>query len=256
MSMNLMAKAMSRKVGNPLRKLVLIKLADNANDKGECWPSYQHVADQCECSKSAVKAHITALIKMGFLSKENRLGENNGKGNTSNVYYLTLDNPVPPKITAPVVSENTGESPENPPVPPESTPPVASDGTRTSHPSEPVNEPVIGESGEPAPPADNPPAEKIDYQKILDVYHETLPDMPRVQILTDARKKTIRAFWKKFQFTPERWQAYLKYISVHCRWMMEDRSNGRGGFWKRKNIDYLVTERCYVAVKEERANDQ
>ena len=50
MSMNLMAKAMNIKVGNPLRKLVLIKLADNANDNGECWPSYQHVADQCELS--------------------------------------------------------------------------------------------------------------------------------------------------------------------------------------------------------------
>lgn len=34
MSMSLMAKAMSIRVGNPLRKLVLIKLADNANDKG------------------------------------------------------------------------------------------------------------------------------------------------------------------------------------------------------------------------------
>lgn len=102
-----MAKAMSCKVGNPLRKLVLIKLADNANDKGECWPSYQHVADQCECSKSAVKAHITALIDMGFLSKENRIGENSGKGNKSNVYYLTLDNPVSPESTAPVPSKST-----------------------------------------------------------------------------------------------------------------------------------------------------
>ncbi|HIA8111342.1 TPA: helix-turn-helix domain-containing protein, partial [Escherichia coli] len=36
MSMSLMAKAMNIKVGNPLRKLVLIKLADNANDNGEC----------------------------------------------------------------------------------------------------------------------------------------------------------------------------------------------------------------------------
>ena len=48
MSMTLMAKAMAIKVGNPVRKLVLIKLADNANDNGECWPSYQHIADRCE----------------------------------------------------------------------------------------------------------------------------------------------------------------------------------------------------------------
>ena len=105
MSMNLMAQAMSIKVGNPLRKLVLIKMADNANDEGECWPSYQHIADHCECSKSAVKAHITALIKMGLLSKENRLGVNNGKGNTSNIYQLTLGNPVSSENTAPVSSK-------------------------------------------------------------------------------------------------------------------------------------------------------
>ncbi|EMQ3722422.1 helix-turn-helix domain-containing protein, partial [Salmonella enterica subsp. enterica serovar Lubbock] len=70
MSMNLMAKAMSIKVGNPLRKLVLIKLADNANDEGECWPSYQHIADQCEVSRSTVKSHIRALEDMGLLKRE------------------------------------------------------------------------------------------------------------------------------------------------------------------------------------------
>ncbi|EBM6935639.1 helix-turn-helix domain-containing protein [Salmonella enterica] len=121
MSMNLMAKAMSIKVGNPLRKLVLIKLADNANDNGECWPSYQHIADHCECSKSAIKEHISALIKLGLMTKENRVGVNNGKGNTSNVYRLHLTST---------------------PVPPESTPPVPPAGTRTSHSFEPVKEPL------------------------------------------------------------------------------------------------------------------
>ncbi len=89
MSMNLMAKAMNIKVGNPLRKLVLIKLADNANDNGECWPSYQHVADQCEVSRSTVKSHIRALEEMGLLKRELR---RKGELNQSNVFYLTLDN--------------------------------------------------------------------------------------------------------------------------------------------------------------------
>ncbi|EBB1510049.1 helix-turn-helix domain-containing protein [Salmonella enterica] len=151
MSMNLMAKAMSIKVGNPLRKLVLIKLADNANDNGECWPSYQHIADHCECSKSAVKEHISALIKLGLMTKENRVGVNNGKGNTSNVYRLHLTRtPVPPESTPPVPPESTPvppEStppvpPESTPVPPESTPPVPPAGTRTSHSFEPVKEPL------------------------------------------------------------------------------------------------------------------
>lgn len=91
MSMNLMAKAMGVKVGNPLRKLVLIKLADNANDQGECWPSYQHIADQCEIGRSTVKNHIRALEKMGLLRREYR---KNGELNQSNLFYLTLDNQV------------------------------------------------------------------------------------------------------------------------------------------------------------------
>ena len=143
MSMNLMAKAMSIKVGNPLRKLVLIKLADNANDSGECWPSYQHIADHCECSKSAVKEHISALIKLGFMKKENRIGVNNGKGNTSNVYYLNLSPaPVSPEGTPPVPPKSIGGSSESTPVSPEGTPPVPPAGTRTSHSFESVNEPI------------------------------------------------------------------------------------------------------------------
>ncbi|EIO5856100.1 helix-turn-helix domain-containing protein [Salmonella enterica] len=96
MSMNLMAKAMSIKVGNPLRKLVLIKLADNANDEGECWPSYQHIADQCEVSRSTAKSHIRALEDMGLLKREFR---RKGELNQSNVFYLTLDNAqqIPPE---------------------------------------------------------------------------------------------------------------------------------------------------------------
>ncbi|MCW1973488.1 UNVERIFIED_ORG: DNA-binding transcriptional ArsR family regulator [Pantoea agglomerans] len=87
MSMELMVKAMKTKVGNPLRKLVLIKLADNANDQGECWPSYQHIADQCEIGRSTVKSHVRALEDMGMLRREFR---RNGELNQSNMYRIFL----------------------------------------------------------------------------------------------------------------------------------------------------------------------
>lgn len=88
MSMTLMTQAMSIKVGNPIRKLVLLKLADNANDKGECWPSYQHIADQCEIGRSTVKAHIRALEEMGLVRREYR---KTGDLNQSNLFHLTFD---------------------------------------------------------------------------------------------------------------------------------------------------------------------
>jgi hypothetical protein len=55
-SMMLMVKAIGL-VGNPLRKLVLLKLADNASDQGECWPSYQYIADQCEWQAVSHESH-------------------------------------------------------------------------------------------------------------------------------------------------------------------------------------------------------
>ncbi|MFB4668795.1 helix-turn-helix domain-containing protein, partial [Enterobacter hormaechei subsp. hoffmannii] len=62
-----------------------MKLADNASDHGECWPSYQHIADQCEISKRSVMIHIDALCECGLVKKELRPGP---KGNSSNVYRL------------------------------------------------------------------------------------------------------------------------------------------------------------------------
>ncbi|MEL4241166.1 helix-turn-helix domain-containing protein [Shewanella xiamenensis] len=87
MSMELMVLAMKVKVGNPLRKLVLIKLADNASDSGECWPSYQYIAEQCEIGNSTVRKHIKDLADDGLLTIKARKGP---KGNDSNVYKLHL----------------------------------------------------------------------------------------------------------------------------------------------------------------------
>lgn len=129
MSMDLMVKAMKTKVGNPLRKLVLVKLADNASDQGECWPSYQHIADQCEIDRSTVRKHIKQLEAQGLLRIENREGP---KGNSTNLYFLNLwavgqkSTPVGPESTGVGAQPTGGVGPES---------------TRTSHSSEPVKEP-------------------------------------------------------------------------------------------------------------------
>lgn len=129
MSMDLMVKAMKTKVGNPLRKLVLVKLADNASDQGECWPSYQHIADQCEISRSTVKVHIRELEKAGLLRREFR---RNGELNQSNLFHLTLEGGA---------AAARGGAVENPPGATENPGGGAAAAPRTSHSFEPVNEP-------------------------------------------------------------------------------------------------------------------
>ena len=136
MSMELMVKAMKAKVGNPLRKLVLLKLADNANDHGECWPSYKYIADQCEIGHSTVRKHIGELVKAGFVSIKNRKGP---KGNSTNVYTITICHDIAPPMlpdSIPIMS------PDSIGMPPDSRPHMPPDSTGISHSFEPVNEPL------------------------------------------------------------------------------------------------------------------
>jgi len=130
MSMDLMVKAMKTRVGNPLRKLVLVKLADNASDQGECWPSYQHIADQCEIGRSTVKLHVRELEKAGFLRREYR---RKGELNQSNVFHLSLDGGADPALG--------GGAGDNPPRAVGDLGGGAGAAPRISHSSEPVKEP-------------------------------------------------------------------------------------------------------------------
>ena len=90
MSMQLMVEAMTVKVGNSTRKLVLLKLADQASDKGECWPSYKTIAQAAECSRTTAISHIEWLENHGFLRVESR--KIDGRTNMTNVYHLTIKN--------------------------------------------------------------------------------------------------------------------------------------------------------------------
>jgi DNA-binding Lrp family transcriptional regulator len=137
MSMLLMVEAMKLKVGNPLRKLVLIKLADNANDKGECFPSVAYIAEQCEISERSVQNHIKQLEVDGLLKIESRKSENGL--NKSNIYYLNFSgaNPAPYGANGSISGANPAPSGESP---------APSHGANaapiTSHIIEPVKEPV------------------------------------------------------------------------------------------------------------------
>ncbi|EOX2936503.1 helix-turn-helix domain-containing protein [Klebsiella pneumoniae] len=230
MSMTLMAKAMAIKTGNPIRKLVLIKLADNANDSGECWPSYKHIAHHCECSKSAVRDHIDALISMGLLVKENRPGVKNGKGNASNLYCMNLDNPMPPKSIAPMPPESTG-------MPPKSIAPMPCGGTRTSHSFEPVIEPK-----DPPNPQTGESGERIfsDAQKALEFYNEK----------TGTRCRDLKPFVMMLTPTTTRDGYTLAEIQLVIRWVLATWRRRGDGLPKPANICRVKRFDGYLADAE------
>ena len=83
----------------------VIKLADNADDQGYCWPSYNHIAEMCEIDKRTAMRHIKELINLGYLEKKLRPSKN---GNTSNMYHLTLEKPRGDNLSPP---SDTGVTP-------------------------------------------------------------------------------------------------------------------------------------------------
>lgn len=60
------------------RKMVLLALADNANDDGtDCWPSVGKLVEKCSMSERAVQGHLAALEESGYIKRHERLGRSN-----------------------------------------------------------------------------------------------------------------------------------------------------------------------------------
>ncbi len=236
MSMELMVRAMKMKVGNPLRKLVLLKLADNANDQGECWPAVQYIAEQCEISKRSAQNHIQQLVKDGLVRIEERKAENGL--NRSNVYHLVLNsygadaapygaNPAPMGASA------------------------AGGRVQELHPESVSLEPVI----EPIPPnpqeGDDAGASdkvKIKYQDVADAYNEILGErLPKVQELNEKRKRQIkRLLGELHEPTLDAVKAYFETFGDAAGpfYFGDNNRSWRAGF------DYLLRSDVLVKTRE------
>lgn len=99
----------------PTAKSVLISLADNANDHGECWPSIATICERTCLGKTAVIGALKWL-------EERALLQVNRSSNRSNVYQLTLENYVPtspsgePSVSRTVREADSDSPPDEPPV--------------------------------------------------------------------------------------------------------------------------------------------
>lgn len=68
MSIKCMNAVWRIEISPPLKKLVLMALADFANDEdGYCWPGITTIAKKCGCSDRSVQMHISELVEDGLL---------------------------------------------------------------------------------------------------------------------------------------------------------------------------------------------
>jgi hypothetical protein len=57
------------------QKIVLLALADCANDEGTCWPSIATLAKKCSKSERTVQGVIRELVEAGHLTRIEKLGK-------------------------------------------------------------------------------------------------------------------------------------------------------------------------------------
>jgi Helix-turn-helix domain len=88
MSLKIMNAVWNTPCETHTQKLVLLKLADNANDAGVCWPSVANIASHCDLTEEGVRNQIKKLAASGLLEVE----RGHGRGH-SNRYSILPGNP-------------------------------------------------------------------------------------------------------------------------------------------------------------------
>ena len=248
MSMELTAKAINTAVGNSLRKLILVKLADNANDQCIAWPSHQHLADLCETTRRSVITHLDKLATMGFISIKNR--KTAADRNQSNLYYLHpekwpeikprksgfgCENFSPPDKAAEmnaseIVSHNSDPISHSGEIDSlTSSDPISQ---RTSHSLEPINEDTCNLG-------------KTDFSadQVVELFNQLLPSLPKVKKLTNTRISAIGARTKQELKTLNAWRDFFDAVSN------SDFLMGRASSWQ-ATFDWITKEANFVKIIE------
>jgi DNA-binding MarR family transcriptional regulator len=185
MSLRHMIKAFDCKIGSHVQKLVLIKLADNANEDGKCWPSLKRIANDCEISRRTTINAIKSLEEKGFLQVHRE--KTSADMNKVNLYTLTLEGGELNALGGASPALGGGESP----------------APRTSHSFEPPKEPVSVN-----PDGHTQSQVKEEMQKGFEAFWECWKvckkkmGVKNRSTIADTRKK-----WDKY-FTPTWWKSH------------------------------------------------
>lgn len=89
-------------------------------------------------------------------------------------------------------------------------------------------------------------APRVPYQDFVSLYHECLPELPRVQLLTEKRKKAIKARWNTSEKTKslDWWREYFLVCKSNPFLMGNNDRNWRADF------DFLITESKFAKIVE------
>jgi hypothetical protein len=157
----------------PTLKLVLMALADAADDQGVCWPSVSTLARKCTVSTRTVQRALRTLVDQNLLIAEPR--HRRDGSSTSNRYRLRMgggDNLSPPhEMAAARAGQACPRVPDGVLVPGTTTRIVRGSPQLGGDQGRRVTSPAVAAGGGPRFPLENPkelsPSERADAQERL-----------------------------------------------------------------------------------------
>lgn len=114
MSGKVVGWAMEQVTGSPAAKLVLVKLADNANEQGLCWPSVTLIVGHTELGQSTVYKHLAELEAKGLFRVVEHMVLPDGGGEPYRVTAYQLCLPWPSKSIPPRGKSSPAGGKKNP----------------------------------------------------------------------------------------------------------------------------------------------
>ena len=199
-------------------KIVLLKLADHANDEGDCWPAMANVAKAAGVSQRTAIRHIKTLERVNLLQVHPRFLDGKQR---SNLYKLSM----PVGVTA---CQEGGDS-------------VSGRGVTACH--------TETKKGTPRGRKPETGAVSVPHEEIVNLYNRTASHLQTCLASRwpgSAGAVALAARWKESPAHQdlEWWQSFFKVANENPTWNGDNRIEFRASLaWlvKRSNFDKVVT---------------
>ncbi|MGD0961965.1 MAG: hypothetical protein ABSB19_19310 [Methylomonas sp.] len=235
----------SRVCGGPSRRISLGMLAEIVQE----WLNRQA---QPKASKDGVRASLEQLKRAGLIER------------VADAEFLVFflpkaDQDKFARNKRPISARQAGHGEDFPPDGPPGAacvadnPPAAPAGFRRHRPTHPqsINPDNSLPEGREAPPAANSAGRRAPppYQAIVELYHESLPQLPRVYKLNETRRRRMRALWDDELEDLPSWRNYFRHIGRSD--FLLGRCAGRDGQPFLASFDFIIHPAKFIKIAEE-----
>ena len=222
-------------------KYIACYLSTYMNEHGDnCFPSIDRISHESGVSRPTVIKYIQELKERGWLEAKKK--GFNGQAWSHNQYYPN----IPKKVVKEINRLLDGGKPH-------SVRQISSVKKAVNEVDSSSTDNSVDNSTEYIP-SPKKQVNGVPYQKIVNLYHEKLPNNPQIAQLSANRKTQIKARWNNGLPDIKAWEDYFDYVgeSAFLTGRVQP-TNGRKVFVA--NIDFLIKEGNVLKVFEGNYDD-